>query len=467
MKKLLIVLLVFTASLTAQNILNTIKQYQNNKTFKNAQWSITAKYVDTGDEIVSYNPQWSLAPASGLKIVTTAAALSLLGENYKYETVLYHSGSIDGNGELNGNLYIIGGGDPTLGSDRVDDAIPLETVIEAWVSAIELYGVNRIDGKIIADDLRYDRFPIPPNWNWIDIGNYYGAQSSALTIHDNLYYLYFAPGKKVGDAAKVLRMDPEVPGLTFKNYMTTGAKGSGDNGYIYNAPNQYNAVLQGTVPMGYVEFDIKGSIPNPPLFAAQYLKQNLEERGIVVTGGTEVTEDTVAYKEDNLIVLHESESVSKVVDVVNGESFNMYAEMLVKEIGYVKKGEGSHAEGIEAVMDFIESLNVSTEGVELYDGSGLSRSNKVTTEMMTNLLIAMTKTNVFDSYYESLPVYENENNAHVKSGYIGNVRSHSGYVEDANGRLIAFSMIANNYTGSSRNVTSAHKKLMKLLAGLK
>ena len=182
------------------------------------------------------------------------------------------------------NLYIRGEADPTLGSCDFDSSTCLESQMGRWVSAVQRAGIKQIDGNIIGDDRFLDHMPLPGGWLWTDIGNYYAAMTSGLSINENLYYLYFKPARYVGGPAEVLRTEPEVPGLSFFNHMKTGAAGSGDNGYIYAAPWQMVHQLEGTIPAGVSEFSIKGSLPDPALFAAQMLKEQLATAKIEVQG---------------------------------------------------------------------------------------------------------------------------------------------------------------------------------------
>lgn len=486
MKKLLVIILLPLVALIAQdytNLLKLVEKYSQQKLLKHATWALYARYLDSGEEIVSKNAEVSVAPASGLKVFTTSAALNYLGEDFRFETKIYYDGSIDNNGVLNGNIYFVGGGDPTLGSDLVSDSLPLEELIERIISDITGKGIKSISGSVIADNSYYEEQPIPDHWEYIDIGNYYGAPSSALSIADNLYYLYFKPGKKVGDVAEVLRTEPKIPGLEFNNYMRTGAEGSGDNGYIYNSPYHYKADLRGTIPAGVEEFSIKGSIPDPPLFAAQILTSKLNENNIHVSGEPGKTNHSLTYFDSNLISVIYSPPLKDVVYTVNKRSNNIYTELLVKAIGKKVNGKGSTYSGIEAIEEFLSKNGINTDGLILHDGSGLSRSNAITAKMMVELLALNTQKKYYNSFLNSLAVVGDPNdpgyfsnmgrgtaiekNARIKSGVINGVRSYSGYLNDRNGKTIVFSFIANNIDGPGSSVSVIHKELMIELAKLK
>ena len=398
----------------------------------------------------------------------------------RFSTKIFYDGEIDSKGNLNGNVYIVGGGDPTLGYNLVKGALSLDDLMASWIKAFNNKGIKSIDGNIIADDMLYDRIPIPNNWYWIDLGNYYAASTSALTINNNLYYLYFKPGNKVGEKARVIRTEPVIDGLTFTNNMRTGKKGSGDNGYIFTAPLQFNATLRGTIPRGNKEFSIKGSIPNPPLFAAQHFKKKLNSEGITINGYASVIEKGREYEKNKMIVETLSPSLSDIVFIVNKKSDNLYTEMLLRAIGFKAKKNGSVEKGVEAVEDFLNRCEINTNGLLMFDGCGLSRSDAITTNLMVDLLATISKKKYFNAFYNSLAAvgerndisaYRNygigtaiEKNAHIKSGVIEGVRAYSGYLKDRNGRTIIFSMIANNFNGSGSSVSNIHKNIMIKLA---
>lgn len=473
-------------SLYAQNLSNLnelIKKHQNSKMFKNAQWGLCARYLDTDQEIISVDAEKSVAPASNLKLFTTSAALEYLGEDFTFETKLYLNGKIDQNGILFGDIFIKGGGDPTLGYDLVKSSLPLDKLMLRLTKDIKVLGIKEIKGDIIADDLLYSGTEIPDNWQWIDLGNYYATTVSALTIHNNLYFLYFKPAKKVGDFAEVLRTEPEIPGLTFTNHMKTGKKGSGDNGYIYGAPLQFETVLRGTIPAGVEEFSIKGSIPDPPLFAAQYLKKTLLESGIKINGKTKKLAEKIAYQNFTLITSIISPPLKEIVKTINKRSDNLYTELLLKAIGYKVYNEGTTEKGADAVEKFLKNNKVNTDGLILSDGSGLSRTNAITTKMMVNLLEVLQSKSYFKTFFNSLALmgdpddigfFRNtgkgtamEKNVRLKSGAIQGVRSYSGYLQDKNKRIIAFSLIANNFIGSGGSVNQIHREILNELANLK
>jgi len=457
-------------------------KFINTPLLRHAQWSFYAEYADTGKEIFSVNSNHSLAPASGLKLITTGVALLRLGADFRFKTSLYYDGNITEEGALNGNVYIVGGGDPTLGSALVKGSHSLDTLMHSWVEAIRKKGIRKINGMVIAETSLFDEKSVPDFWSWGDIGNYYGAGTSALCIHDNLYFLYFKPGGYVGDIAKVIRTEPEIPYLSFRNFMRTGKAGSGDNGCIYCAPNQYVATLRGTIPAGKEEFSIKGALPNPSFFAVQYLTSWLRKKGIEVFRSVITKKGGHKYIETNKIHTTYSPPLSRIIEIVNKKSVNLYAEQLIKMIARDETGKGSTKNGIEIIISTLESLGIDTAGFSIFDGSGLSRSNMVTTKIFVRFLSLMSHQKSFHSFYRSLSRagYPNdmgyvkkfgagthvEQNARIKTGYITGVRSYSGYINTRSGKLISFSFICNNFTFPLYKIDKIYESILIQLAEL-
>lgn len=449
---------------------------------KHAQWSVYAEYADTGETIVDFNGEKSLAPASGLKVISTGVALILLGESFRFETRLHYDGEISDTGILQGNLYLVGGGDPTLGSDHVKGSLDLKKLMKTWAVSIKKLGIRQITGNVIADISFFDQDTVPDFWTWSDIGNYFGAASSALCIHDNLYSLYFTPGSLIGDRAEIVRTEPKVEGLEFDNHMRTGKTGSGDNGYVYCAPKQQIATLRGTIPAGVNEFAIKGSIPDPPLFAARYLTEYLQQSCITVTGPATVINRQQGYDKKKKICTIYSPPLTEIIHITNKKSVNLYAEQLVKMIARKGTGIGSTKRGITIIENTLKSLGIDTGGLALFDGSGLSRNTLITTKICVRFLSAMTKQKTFSTFYDSISVAGDPNdkghvksfgagtsiafNARVKTGYIQGVRSHSGYIRSHSKRLISFSLICNNFSSPTKIIDTIHESVLSRLAML-
>ena len=315
-----LVLLLLSATAFAGDVNSRIKSLASAPGIKNASWGLSVKDAVTGKTVAERNPRLNLVPASSLKLVVTAAALEKLGPEKTFPTELFRDGTIS-NGFLNGNIYIIGGGDPSLGSQLLKGAQPLEKVFETWTSALKAAGIKVINGAVVGDGTAFKSVQ-PGSWAWEDIGNYYAAQPSALTVNDGLYKLYLKPSEMVGGEAAVLRTEPYMEGLKFENYMKTGPAGSGDNGYIYAFPGQDSAVLRGTIPQGAAEFAIKGALPDSAIFAARAFNAYLMKAGI---NSNKKPFSGAPFTGDELFPVARTESVplKEVVRVTNKRSFNL------------------------------------------------------------------------------------------------------------------------------------------------
>lgn len=385
----------------------------------------------TGEVVAQKNSDLSLMPSSCMKVVTTAAALHLLGADTRFETHLEYEGVIDSNKTLHGNLYIRGGGDPSLGSGRISGTLSWEKQIEVWTEAVQKLGIQRIEGRVIGDATRWEKALAVPSWQWEDLGNYYGAGACALSFHENCYSLFFKPDEKVGENARLLRTDPPVPMLAFQNEVTTGPEGSGDRACIYGSEFSPTQFVRGTIPAAVSEFAIKGAVPDPAAHCADLLDRDLQERGIRI-------DHQEIQSQNKRVVFHTTSSptIAEIVYWTNQKSINLYAEHLLKKMGEAVYGEGSTAAGIKAVINFWKSQDIDLSGFNMVDGSGLSRKNMVTTTQFVAMLLKIKTSAIFPIFFKSLPQYHSLIKA--KDGSMSLAKSYVGYAGN-----IAFAIIVN------------------------
>lgn len=415
---------------------------------EHASVSTYAVHIPSGKVLIDENSQKSMVPASCLKVVTTAAALHVLGPGTRFQTHLAYDGKIE-NGILYGNLYIIGGGDPCLGSNRIQTSLPWEKQISLWAEGVQSLGIIQIEGKVIGDDSSWEKARAVPTWTWEDLGNYYGAGASSLSFHENMYSLYFKPSSEVGEKADILKIEPNIPSLDLKNEVTTGPEGSGDRACIYGCEFSDSQYVRGTVPKGPSEFSIKGAIPNPSFFCADLLEAALKKQNILIQG------EEFPKKEKKVFYTTLSPTVAEIVEITNQESVNLYAEHLLKKMGEVSEGEGSTAAGIRSVKKFLEKMGIDPSGMFLADGSGLSRRNLMTAEQLVSLLVQMKKSEFFSVFFDSLP--SQKPGFKAKSGSMGQIKGYVGYHND-----IAFAILINQCTDSK----SIKEKVDKIFSNI-
>ena len=352
--------------------------------------------------------------------------------------------------------------------------MPLAPLMERLRMAVQQAGIRRIEGSVIGDASAFGSQSSAGTWQWEDMGNYYGAGAWALNLHENLHYLHFQQQAGLGSIPAIAGTEPEIPGLQFINEVVSAGRGTGDNAYIFGAPYQFNRYVRGTIPVGTGIFTIKGSIPDPPLFAAQTLRQSLATVGIMA-GGASSRVNAQATTRRRQLYTHESPPLSRIVERANMESVNLYCEAMVKTIGWNQKQEGSTAAGLEALRAYWEGEGLDWDGCYLSDGSGLSGANAVTSLFLARLLrlMARQEESLFRPFYESLPLAGRsgslkntlrgtaaEGRLRAKSGTLERVRAYTGYATARNGRLLAFSVIVNNYSGSGGAIRQKLERFM-------
>lgn len=462
---------------TAKDIAQEIEKMMLEEEMLPASFSFYATYVDSDTALFAYRHKKSSIPASTMKVVTTSTALSILGKDYRFKTLLQYDGDIDKNGKLLGNIYIKGGADPSLGIEDLDK------LIAHWVDVIKKKGIKSVEGKLIGDASIFDDWQVPSTWVYEDMGNYYGAGASGLTIHENMYKVYFQSGKEASQT-KMLKTVPKMSDITFINEIKSGAANSGDDAYIFGSPYTYIRYMTGSISGKRSSFAVKGAIPDPSLFAAQYLALALQKAGITLSQKASslrllTIENKVSkQKRINIDTLY-SKTLDKIVEKTNFKSKNLYAELLLKILGYEKLGEGTAEAGQKVIREFWEKQGLDMNGFFIEDGSGLSRYTSLTSEQLCLILKFMAKQKNYESLYNSFPIAgvsgsmrrfgkgtSIANNMRAKSGYLSRVKSYAGYVKSKSGKNIAFSMIINHYAGSNSAMNKRLGKVMVLLGEL-
>lgn len=447
---------------------------------KNASISFYAWDVKNREVIGELNADQSLVPASTLKVVTTAAALEILGVSERFRTTVEYDGLIDSAGTLNGNIYIRGGGDPCLGSGIFEKHYYKPSFYKVWVDSIKRK-IKRINGAIIGDDSIFDE-QTPSTWIWGDMANYYGATAYGISVYDNMYSLYFDTGKEKGDSTRITGTDPEISGLKIVNKVRASGEMK-DNSYIIGAPFDLTRYAYGFLPKDKKKYEVCGSIPDPALLTAQELGVHLVSAGVVTTKEISTARfdkgKISPVKNRVFLCATKSPSVADIVYWTNHVSMNLYAETLLKHIGLKKYGSGDTWSGAKALTEFWKSKGVDIRGMSLNDGSGLSRYNAVSSKQIVQVLSYMKTSKNFDTFYNSLPaaglsgtirkMFKNTNaekNLRAKSGYMSRIRSYGGYVRTRSDRDVVFAVIVNNYNCSDQEMKEKIETILVKLADL-
>lgn len=472
MKKLFFLFLVVSLQLviqaqTAQSFADSLPVMP---LFKGASVSVCFREAATGKTIVSFQDKLRLAPASNMKVVSTAAALLHSGPERRYKTDVFLNGKQEGR-KFTGDIIIKATGDPTMGSQFIAGVPGIDSICYILLSALKERNISSVTGSVkVMDSGTLD---LPPDYYpAIDMGNYYGATPGDFCINDNLYYLVFIPGKNTGDPAAIKTTIPAGIEIKFENEMKTGPVGSGDNGYIYRGFGSTVAKCTGTIPAGVDTFAIKGSIPYPSRFFEKYLTDYFRKNKISFSPGKKMKKEA----EVSLLYSFISPPLLDIVTVVNKRSNNLFAEQLLLGLLPDTLSRRETDAAIDVLGEILNSSGVETKKVKIKDGSGLSRNNQVTTSFMTDVLIMMSKHALFREYYSSFPVAGDPNdkggfksfglgtglekNARIKSGLIDGVRGLTGYLTAKSGKLIVFSCISNNHQAGTGEIDGAFRQLM-------
>jgi D-alanyl-D-alanine carboxypeptidase/D-alanyl-D-alanine-endopeptidase (penicillin-binding protein 4) len=440
-----------------------------------ASSSVSVCILDMGKEeaVFEYNAGESLVPASVMKLVTSSAALELLGPEYHFITRIGYTGNFNNRtGRLDGNIVIKGGGDPALGSAYFSDHY--RNFLNDWIAEIRKLGIKRITGKIITDDSRYDYQPLPAKWLWEDAGNYYGAGVYGLSVFDNAFEIHFRTSGE-GSQPVITMIDPEICRYDLSNQLI--ASGNSDKGYVFAAPYNDYGWMAGTVPVGREDFVLRAAINDPPLLLAKIIHSMLDSAGIVISGDPSTARLEKEFRDTDMIVIAEitSPPLKNIIEVLNHESVNLYAEHLIKELGKLFKNNGSTMAGIEVLYEFMEDSGFNTSGFFIEDGSGMSPLNAVTAGGLAEILSFMkNKTEYCNEFYRSLPDAGKEGtlknnfrqpvfdkNLKAKSGSMTRVRSYAGYFKTMSGNEMAFCILINNFSGPSQKIVAGIEEILK------
>ncbi len=429
----------------------------NDPAFSNAHWGVIIQSLSTGEYFYRRNENKNFMPASNMKLFTTALALLQLGPDYTYKTSLYLNGKIK-NEEIKGDLILRGTGDPTItGRFYNDDAL---TVFNNWADSLINLGIEVINGNIIADDDAFEEENLGTGWSWDDETYYYSAIPGAVCFNDNCIDLKITPSDKIGKKA-IIDFYPKTKFVTILNNIITVSDDSVTNIDFYRERNTNIIQCFGTIRKSETEIKESITINNPTKFTAQILKEIFESKGIKVKGQA-LDNDELGISRDyskmKLIFTQESPPLKEIIKVINKRSHNLYAEQLLKTIGYEKLKFGSIENGLKASQNILKQMGIDPDNIQIVDGSGLSRLNLFTPAQLNSLLRFMYRSKYFNEFYESLPIAGVDgtianrmkntramNNVRAKTGYINAVRSLSGYVTTADGEMLTFVMIANNF----------------------
>jgi len=420
--------------------------------------------IETGKVLYDRNPQAWFVPASNTKLYSTALALTKLGASHRFETQVVADGK---------DLRLVGGADPTLSgrtypysrdAEWRDGAAAIEDLADSLVAK----GLKVVEGSVIGDDTRYVWDPVPPGWGAADGLYEYGAPVSALMLNDNAVRLKLRPGAKPGDPAELIA-NPAFEYFTIQNRIVTGEIGTPTRIRFERPVGTREVWLDGTIALGATEAEELLAVDEPARFAAQALVEALRRRGVEVRGGAGVRhrfgENPMACDSCEVLAERKSPPLSEILQVVNKVSQNLHAEIMRREGG-----------GVEGMKALFEAAGISEEDTYLVDGSGLSRLTLVCPESSTKILLHLWKSPERETWLRSLPIgaedgtlenrfqgFAEAGRVRAKTGSLTHVAALAGYLDHPKRGMLAFSVMVNNYNGTSAKARAVIDKLVMTL----
>jgi len=425
------------------------------------QAGLVVRNADTGATLYSRLGDNLLAPASNMKLVTSATALDLLGSDYSFDTLVRSTGTLSG-GTLNGDLYLKGYGDP---STTLAD-------YQAMAAQVKQAGITSVTGHLIADDTYYDNVRLGPGWAWDDEPYSYSAQVSALTVSPDANSTSGAVNVTVAPGAQgqpaVVTMTPPNDYITVANTATTGTT----TGISVDRQHGANTItVSGSIAAGAAPVTRQMSVDNPTAFVASLFRKALSDKGVSVTGATTFQKMPSGTTP---VASHTSATITQLLTPLFKRSDNLVAETITKSAGVERFGSGSFLNGVNALTSKLAGFGIDYNKYNQFDGSGLSRMDIVSPAEIAQLLINAKSRPWFQTWYNALPVAGNSdpavggtlvnrmvgtaaaNNVHAKTGSMTGVSALSGYVTAADGENLVFSLLSNDFIpGSVTNVEDA------------
>jgi D-alanyl-D-alanine carboxypeptidase/D-alanyl-D-alanine-endopeptidase (penicillin-binding protein 4) len=446
---------------------------------QNASVGIKVVNLDKNKVLYEKNQEISLVPASNMKLITTGIALETLGKDYRFKTTITYDGEIKADGTLDGNIYIIGGGDPTLGSKylvaknpegRITDAERKKQIefLMTWVEEIKELGIKKINGKVIADPSYLPETTLSPTWEWGDLRYYFASYPSGLTFMDNNIRLIL---RKDGDKIKA-EINPKYSKTKITNKVVVD-KDEKTKITVVAVPYSNEIITLGVLNKGIASYTTV--MQDPASTLATLFSTTLKRSGIDNRGGElRSKKNNIEKYEENQdmkeIYINYSPKLEKIVALTNKYSINLFAEHLKLEI------EKNNSKKIKSLW----SENIDVDGMYIYDGSGLSRYDGVTPNNIIDVLKYMHRSSEFDVFYNSLAKpgengtfkeFEKDtvliDNLRAKSGTLTGVKSYSGYMYNKDGNLIAFCILVNHHGMSGKAIGKELEKVMESFYYLK
>ncbi len=438
--------------------------------WRDAQWGVLVVSLDQGDTLFAFEADAPLAPASNMKLLTTAAALRRLGPDFRFQTYLLSEGTVS-NGVLHGDLVLYGTGDPGI-SDRF--FYSKDEVLRLLVDQLEQLGITEVSGQLVADASHLPGPLRPTGWDPADLNDHFAGAVSALSYNENVVSFRVVAGKRIGVRPEIQTV-PDDAGLDVVNNALTVSGRARPRLAILREDPLDPIRIEGRITRGSRDVWRQMTVPSPSHFAASALRAILAERGIRVSGGIRVVETPATSivrrvtapsiqtrDRTRILAKHVSAPLSDYLAVVNKRSNNLYAELVFRTVGRAAGGIGNPQASAQAVLEAVADIGVPVADLVMLDGSGLSAGNRVTAAAFVALVAGMAKTEQWSAYWASLPVAGRRRelgrmyrtaaagNLRAKTGTIEGVSALSGLVRSRDQERLAFSIMLNGTPSTSR-----------------
>lgn len=421
-----------------------------------AQWGVNFYSLRQAETLYSLNAAQFLVPASTQKILTTAIAAERLGWDYRFTTRVLTTGTLGNDGTLSGDLIVVGSGDPTINPRHPERW----RVFDEWGAALKARGVRIINGSLIGDDNAFAEPGWGAGWAWDNLQYGYGAEPSALQYHENQIEVMVGPGMRDG-ARAIISTAPLGSGIVVDHDVKTVAADNETRIELARTPGTSLLRVRGQIAEGARPVTLTASVESPTLFYLASLREALARQGIFVAGAVVDLDDLATppnLDAASELFVDRSPPLAEIADVMMKWSRNIYAESMLLAID--DSGEpATGAGGLRQLRETLRSWGIQPEYYLPRDGSGLSRYDYVTADMLTWLLTYLWRDpRHAGAFQATLPVAgvsgtlanrmrgtPAEGRVRAKTGTLSNVRALSGYVTTLDGETIVFAMLANNF----------------------
>jgi len=416
-----------------------------------AQTGAAVVEVATGRTLFSRNADTALAPASTAKLYVAAAALALLGGDFRYETPVVTDDAYLGDGVLNGDLCVSGRGDPSW----------TEATLGQVVQRLAQLGVKRLTGSVVCDDSLFGPARTGADWGPANLRWHYAMEASAVCLNGNAVEVTVAPGSSLGSPPRVT-VAPASGVLAISNTAKTVSPAERSTLSLDRQQGSRTLLVSGSLPRNASPVVQGMSVPQPALQAAYCLTHQLRKAGIAVAGEPHLGHTP---SQTTLVLLVRSAPLRELVTSMAKHSDNHLTEQLLRTLGYRCQTEGTAAAGIRAIERFLSDHGIDFAACRLVDGCGLSRRDQVTARALTALLAGVWKLPCGRAFWEALPVAGTDGTLrgrmkdspaagaiHAKTGTLRGVCGLAGYAFPNGDNPLAFAFLANGYPGGAGRI---------------